>query len=297
MDHLHRSLRNTFATGRVDRAAGRRRDPAWLAAREQDERSQFIPMWRSQNLFLGPDGPRPVLLSPQQVRALIPESKSSTFLGIRAGRAYFAVDLPPDGPAASRLADLGEFQDLRQLAALLDSETGGLLAYARAMTYWHTQHRFCGVCGSPTFSTEGGHARVCSNSRCAEHHFPRTDPAVIVLVRCEERALLGRKPLWHEGLYSTVAGFVEPGESIEIAVAREVWEETGVEIAETHYHSSQPWPFPSSLMLAFTARATSHSIQVNDDELEHARWFTREEVHDGLTSGSLRLPAPVPSPR
>jgi NAD+ diphosphatase len=293
MDHLQRSLRNTFAIGPIDRAADRRRDPAWLAAQERDEQSQFIPVWRSQNLFLGQGGPMPVLLSPHQVRAHISESISSTLLGIREGRAYFAVDLPSDHSAAARLAELGEFQDLRQLAALLDRETGALLAYARAMAYWHAQHRFCSVCGSPTFSTEGGHARVCCNDRCGEHHFPRTDPAVIVLVRCGEEALLGRKSVWPEGQYSTIAGFVEPGESIEAAVAREVWEETGVRIAGMDYQSSQPWPFPSSLMLAFRARAAQGAVQVDQDELEHARWFTREELCDGLAAGTLRLPPPV----
>jgi NAD+ diphosphatase len=139
------------------------------------------------------------------------------------------------------------------------------------MTYWHARHCFCGVCGHPTFGTEGGHTRVCSHARCGEHHFPRTDPAVIVLVRCGEQALLGRKPVWLEGLYSTIAASVEQRESIELTVAREAWEETGAQIADMHYHSSQPWPFPSSLMLAFTARAARHSIRVDDDELEHAR--------------------------
>jgi len=293
MDHFQRSLRNTFVIDPIDRAADRRRDPAWLAAQECDEQSLFIPIWRSQNLLLGQDSPRPVLLSPHQVRTRISESLSSTLLGIRGGRAYFAVELLPDDSAPARLAELGEFQDLRQLAALLDRETGALLAYARAMTYWHARHRFCGVCGSPTFSTEGGHARVCSNDRCGAHHFPRTDPAIIVLVCCGERALLGRKSIWREGQYSTIAGFVEPGESIEAAVAREVWEETGVQITGMDYQSSQPWPFPSSLMLAFRARAARQTIRVDQDELEHARWFTREQVCDGLAAGTLRLPPPV----
>lgn len=293
MDDLTRSLRNTFVTGHIDRAADRRRDPAWLSALEQDANSRFIPVWRSQNLFLRRERPSPVLLTPQLVRAHVPESVSSTLLGIGGDKAYFAVDLPMDDTAASRLAQLGEFQDLRQLAALLDNEMGGLLAYARAMTYWHARHRFCGVCGSPTFSTDGGHARVCSSDHCGEHHFPRTDPAIIVLVRWGSHALLGRKPTWREGQYSTIAGFVEPGESIESAVAREVREETGVEVAEMHYHSSQPWPFPSSLMLAFTARAARPAIQVDDDELEHARWFTRDELHQALVTGTMRLPPPV----
>jgi NAD+ diphosphatase len=134
---------------------------------------------------------------------------------------------------------------------------------------------------------------VCTNPRCGQHHFPRTDPAVIVLVTCGERCLLGRKSMWPEHMHSCVSGFVEPGETLEEAVIREVREETGVEIRSMYYHSSQPWPFPSSLMLGFTAEAANGDIRVDREELENARWFTREEMRQGLEEGTLRLPTPI----
>jgi NAD+ diphosphatase len=135
--------------------------------------------------------------------------------------------------------------------------------------------------------------RVCTNPDCGQLHFPRTNPAIIVLVALRERCLLGRQATWPEGLYATIAGFVEPGESLEEAVVREVREETGIEVREVTYHSSQPWPFPSSIMLGFTAQAGSDHIQLNDGELEDARWFSREEIARGVEEGWLRLPSSV----
>jgi NAD+ diphosphatase len=168
-----------------------------------------------------------------------------------------------------------------------------MLAYAKAMTYWHRCHRFCGNCGSPTVSTQGGHLRVCTNPQCGQHHFPRTDPAIIVLVTSGERCLLGRQQIWPAGRYSIIAGFVEPGESLEAAVAREVREETGIAVEQVRYWASQPWPFPSSLMLGFRAEAASTSVQLRDGELEAARWLSREEIAIELRQGALRLPPEV----
>jgi NAD+ diphosphatase len=213
-----------------------------------------------------------------------------TLLGVQGDSALFAIGFSPEANAPSALAELGHFQDLRQVAALLDGQSGALLAYARAMAYWHRRHRFCGDCGSPTISAEGGHLRVCTDERCGQRNFPRTDPAIIVLVTCGEHCLLGRKPTWPTGRYSTIAGFVEPGECIEDALRREVYEETGVTVLEMHYHSSQPWPFPTSLMLGFTARAGRDPIRVDRDELEDAGWFTRKEIRHGLRQGALGLP-------
>jgi NAD+ diphosphatase len=161
------------------------------------------------------------------------------------------------------------------------------------MTYWHHRHRFCGVCGSPTDSIEGGFQRLCANPDCGHRHFPRTDPAIIVLVTSGERGLLGRQPSWPKGMYSTIAGFVEPGETLEDAVIREVREETNIELCRVHYHSSQPWPFPSSLMLGFSAQAASSEIRVDEYELENACWFTREELTRKLLANVLRLPSPM----
>jgi NAD+ diphosphatase len=294
MESFRHSVYNFFSTYGLDRLTDKRRDDAWLAAQLENEATLFVPVWNLKNLFTREPVAKPVFLPFHEVQTLLPQAESTTLLGIKAQRAYFALGLsspdrvPPDG-----LAEWGEFRDLRQAAPLLDEKAGALLAYARAMVYWNRHHRFCGACGSPTRSTGGGSLRVCSNSQCGEHHFPRTDPAIIVLVTCEERCLLGRKAMWPAGMYSCVSGFVEPGETLEDAVVREVCEETAVAIKHMHYHSSQPWPFPSSLMLGFTAEAADWHIRVDGDELENARWFSREEIRDGLGEGSLRLPSPV----
>jgi NAD+ diphosphatase len=167
---------------------------------------------------------------------------------------------------------------------------GALLAYARAMIYWERRHRFCGDCGHPTRSAEGGFVRTCTNAACGKSIFPRTDPAIIVLVQAGERCLLARQASWPPGRYSVIAGFVEPGESLEDAVKREVREETGIEVSEIYYQSSQPWPFPSSLMLGFVASAATTQFNLLDNELEHARWITRTELADEVRAGTLKLP-------
>ena len=167
------------------------------------------------------------------------------------------------------------------MAPLLAEEEAGLLGYARAMIGWRRTHRHCGRCGATTLPAKAGHVLVCTNPVCRHEQFPRLDPAIIVLVIDGDRVLLGRQASWPAGRYSTIAGFVEPGESLEDAVAREVHEETGIRVDEIEYHSSQPWPFPSSLMLGFTARAASQDIDLRDLELEDARWFTREDIVGG----------------
>jgi NAD+ diphosphatase len=294
MDHYQRSLRNNFTGGPIDRATERRQDEAWLAARQEDEMTRIVPVWQSRNLLTGRASLKPVFLSPSQARENIHAPESTILLGVKGDSAYFAVGLSSleDAPPAS-LVGLGRFRDLRQVAPLLDDRDSALLAFARAMVYWHRRHRFCGDCGSPTVSMEAGYMRVCTNDGCGQRQFPRTDPAIIVLVTCGGCGLLGRKPIWPEGMYSTIAGFVEPGESIEDAVLREVQEETGVRVVEVCYQSSQPWPFPTSLMLGFRARAKDETIQVDKDELEHVRWFTREDLKRGLERGALRLPPEI----
>ncbi len=289
-----RSAHNYFSTWFMDRMSDRRRDDAWLAAQREAERTRFIPVWQLKNLFTAGEVPQPVFLSPYQVRDFLPRAESTVLLGVLADRAYFAIGLPSDAESApSELVELGEFRDLRWIAPLLDEREGALLAYARAMTYWHVRHRFCGVCGSPTRSAEAGCLRVCTNSQCGQHHFPHADPAIIVLVARDERCLLIRKSWWPEGLYSNVSGFVEPGESLEDAVVREVQEETGVKVRDITYHSSQPWPFPSALMLSFNAVAFEGPLRVDETELESARWFTREEMRSQLKEGVLQLPTPI----
>jgi NAD+ diphosphatase len=287
MDHRP----NYFSTWHIDRVAERRRDAAWLADQLAAETTRFIPVWKLHNLFADGEAPGPVFLALGQAAAYLAAPDAAVLLGVQAGLTYFALDVPSAGEAPpAGLAELGQFRELRQMAALLDEKQGALLGLARAMVYWHARHRFCGACGSPTQGREGGYLRVCTNSACGQQHFPRTDPAIIVLVTCGERCLLGHKPIWPEGMYSNVAGFVEPGESLEDAVAREVREETGVDVHHIAYHSSQPWPFPSALMLGFTAVAAHEAIQVDQDEFEDARWFTRADMRRQLQQGTLRLP-------
>ena len=161
-----------------------------------------------------------------------------------------------------------------------------LCAHARALSLWHDATLYCSRCGAASRPEAGGNARRCINPECGQDLFPRTDPAIIVLVASGDRCLLGRQPSWPGGLYSTISGFVEPGESLEDAVRREVYEETNIRVGAVRYHSSQPWPFPSSLMLGFVAEANSEAIILNDGELEDARWFSREE----LIAGNVDLP-------
>ncbi|MCP4540056.1 MAG: NAD(+) diphosphatase [Chloroflexi bacterium] len=287
MDRYNSSL-NYFITNAIDRVSDKRRDDEWLAAILEDETTRFVPVWQSKNFFDSNRVFRPVFLSPDDVQCLIHTAESVVLLGMNGDGAYFAIGLPSEKD--SELTKLGRFRNLRQAALLLDEHDCALLAYAKAMVYWHHRHRFCGDCGSPTTSVAGGSLRVCTDEQCGQQHFPRTDPAIIVLVTSGDRCLMGRQPSWPKGLYSTLAGFVEPGESLEAAVIREVREETGVEVAGMRYFASQPWPFPSSLMLGFMAQAASEAIRVDQHELENARWFTRKEIRDMLTQSTLRIP-------
>jgi NAD+ diphosphatase len=213
-------------------------------------------------------------------------------LGVHQGCAYFAVDLSHlDAPTDRLNRDpSAQFIDLRRVGPLLPRGEGSLLAYARGLAYWHSRHHYCGVCGAPTRPEEAGHVRRCTNPDCNASHFPRTDPAVIMLVHDGERCLLGRQAAWPQGMHSTLAGFVEPGESLEEAVAREVFEETKIEIDDITYHSSQPWPFPSSLMLGFHARARSTKIKVDKTELEAAHWYEKSWLLTHIDDEQFRLP-------
>jgi NAD+ diphosphatase len=179
------------------------------------------------------------------------------------------------------------------MAALsLPADAAGHAAHARALVHWHARHRYCGACGAVTLIEAGGHRRRCSAPECGIEHFPRLDPAIIVLVEHQGRCLLGRQASWPARRYSVLAGFVEPGESLEDALRREVFEESGVTVSECEYHSSQPWPFPSSLMLGFMAQAASEALSYGT-ELEHAAWFSPAQLEQSVADGSLRLPPPV----
>lgn len=278
-----------YAPEDLDRASHFRRAPDWLAEALRHPQSRVLPVWRGQNFIAAAEEPMPGALSAAEAVRYIETGAATAFLGLLDDVAHFALDLshieaPHDDP---RLAARGSFTDLRKVGPLLDYEAGALLAYARGLFYWHQRHQFCGVCGSPTLSAEAGHLRRCTNGDCAADHHPRTDPAVIMLVTDGDSCLLGRQAAWPRGRYSTLAGFVEPGESLEVAVAREVFEEAGVRVKNVRYHGSQPWPFPASIMLGFYADAASTEVRVDERELEDARWFTRDEVLQGRTKGLL----------
>ena len=264
---------NTFAGETLDRAGPHRRDEAWLSARLADPATRTVVASESGVVV---DGERPRLFAVDELA----DGLELVLLGVDGDdRALFAADPGDDFP--------GERRGLRDLAPLLSQAEGGMLAHAVALLNWHRRHRFCSNCGAPTGAREAGHIRRCP--RCGTEHHPRTDPVVIMLVQDGDRVILGRQSHWPAGRYSALAGFVEPGESLEEAVAREVREETGVRIADVTYRSSQPWPFPASLMLGFITGWTEGEPAVGDGELEDVRWLTREQI----VSGDVLLPPPT----
>ncbi len=296
---LERDPPHFFAGPYIDRRSEVREAASWLADALADPRTRYLLSCGTAQLVRGaqataPDEARIAFLSGDHpiVRTATQAAQAESMLvllGWYRDAWCVLIDLgAPMEPqrAAGELPAGASFEELRPLSGRVPHEEAGLLAYARALTIWRARHRFCGRCGSPTRPERAGHVIRCSNPDCAQEIFPRIDPAIIVLVTDGERALLGRQPSWPAGRYSTIAGFVEPGESLEDAVVREVLEETGVRVRHVDYHSSQPWPFPSSLMLGFHAIAEpSASIRVGG-ELDDVRWFSREE----LASGTPILP-------
>ena len=291
---------NIYAAGPLDRADDRRLDESWQAARLADPDTQFVALWRSRNLVSLPSGERPqgnglgaLWLDRSGAESLIAEAGDQVFLGLQEQRAYIALDLShlPEETAEALVGAAGSFRDLREVGPLLPPDEASVLAYARGLLFWHSRHRHCGVCGSPTVSAQAGHIRRCSNPDCGASHFPRTDPAVIMLVHDGgRRCVLGRQKIWPPGMHSTLAGFVETGESLEDAVAREVEEEVGLKLEAVRYHSSQPWPFPSSIMLGFIAEARYAPLQVHPEELESAAWFERDALLNSPEDERFKLP-------
>ena len=257
-----------------------------------DNGAEFIPVWRGLNLFAQNGQGSPILLPGSKVKHL----PDPIFLGLRPdGVGLFAVNVTDAESPEVALRGIGldgdeaAFVQLREFKGSLTPEERSTLLYARALLHWHDTQRFCSFCGSPTVATEGGHVMVCTNPDCGRQYFPRSDPATIMLVHRPGFCLLGRQPSWPEGIYSTLAGFVEAGESAEQAVAREVKEESGIEIRNLRYFSSQPWPFPQSLMLGFFAEAATTEI-VCGSELADVRWFSVEETRRLLERLSTRFP-------
>jgi len=292
-----------LARSAIDRSAALRGDAEWLERAWADTATRVVVVDDGQALIRRRGGETRLVLLPT---AEAPDGERY-LLGVDAeGIAYFAVAAPLAdsvhtgsfrrivAPLASTELEEGQTLTvgLRQVGAMLEDLDAGLLVYAVALDAWHSTHEFCPRCGSATEVRAGGHVRVCPKD--SSQHFPRVDPAVIMLIHDDDdRCLLARGPQWPEGRLSVLAGFVEPGESLEQAVAREVAEEVGVRVVEPRYMGSQPWPFPRSLMLGFFARATSADLVLDGEEIAEAHWFSRAELLAAMESGEVRLPPEV----
>jgi len=255
----------------LDRAAHRRRDDDFLERVRTEPATKLIPLWRGRVLVHGRPA-APLIPTVGEAPELLDAAEEVVFLGLDAGVAVLMLDLPgADEPDV----DEGTFLDLFVAGPQMRPDDVALLAYARGMAHWHRSHRYDPKTGAPTASAEGGFARVAEDGRKL---FPRTDPAVMVLVTDGDRCLLARQPGFPPGMYSALAGFVEPGESLEECVVRETKEEVGLDVTDVTYVESQPWPFPRSLMIGFIARATSFDLVLEEEEIEEARWVERPQV-------------------
>jgi len=276
---------NTFAGGGLDRMGPRRTDAAWLAERRADPASRAVVA--TSDGVLVEDGGTPATVA----LAELPGDAETVLLGVGGdGAAVFAADPGPECGAALRpAASLVGLRDVAAMSALADAN---LLAHATGLLNWHRRHRFCANCGHATDSGEAGYVRTCP--RCGAQHHPRTDPVVITLVHDGDRVLLGRNANWPERRFSCLAGFVEPGESLEEAVAREVGEEAGIAVDDVRYVSSQPWPFPASLMLGFECAYVSGEPHPHDRELQAVEWFTGDELRRAAAGeGDIAIPPPL----
>jgi NAD+ diphosphatase len=287
---------HVFAGNPLDRGDMQRRDQRWLDAQATNPRSRFLPLLQLNVLIHAASETRLGWLSPTDIKRLEIDVPP-VFLGLLEGVAHFAIDVSQLGDPRHEL-NLDEswrFEDSRAAATQLSLAETGILAQSRAQLDWHRRHQFCSVCGQRTVQGRGGHVRRCP--ACKAEHFPRTDPVAIMVVSDGDRCLLGqsRGRLSQTGTYSALAGFIDQGESIEEAVRREVREEAGIEVGRVRYHSSQPWPFPSSLMIGCHAKALTTDVHKDDEEMADVRWFSRDEVLLALKGENpqLRVPAPI----
>lgn len=289
MSSLLRSRNNTFASLDLDRHGEQRGDAEWLQAREQHPDAEFFVIREDGRLLSGGAAPRPL---DRFERERLAAGIVPAYLGHADGRDRFLLCV--DGQRAEAMAAELEsgFATLRHAGRSWGAFDAGLFAYALGLANWQARTRFCSCCAALLRLEAGGHRAKCTNPQCGIEHFPRTDPAIIVIVEYRDCCLLGRSPRLPSGRFTTLAGFVEPGEALEDAVRREVLEEAGVRVASCDYHSSQPWPFPASIMLGFTAQAEDPRIEVGP-ELAEARWFSADQLIDGLATRQLVLPPRV----
>lgn len=265
---------NAFTRSPLDRAGHHRRDQAWLAAALETPNTLLLPFFQHRPFVIEENGVvAPGWLNAQTLERIAPKTAALLFLGVDPeGIAHFAVDIPD----ASPLGELGRFDDMRALAARLSLADIATIGPAKSIFEWHTRNGYCANCGQPTAIVEAGWKRECS--ACKAEHFPRVDPVCIMVPTFGERCFLGRQRAWPRGMHSALAGFIEPGEAIEEAVARETLEEAGLRVREVLMHSTQPWPFPHSLMIGVLCEVEDDRETVDTTELESGRWFTRAEA-------------------
>ena len=269
-----------FTGNPLDRASEKRPDAGWIEAKRRDPSTLVLPMWRLQPFLRGPDNaPAPLelgLMRPGLADSLAAPDAPWVFLGLEGRNAMFALDISAaDDPAnVGPLAGLGHFREARGAAMLMDGRDAAIMGQAKAMIDWHQRHRFCARCGTLTAMAEAGYKRICPN--CGAEHFPRTDPVVIMLATHGDACLVGRGKQFPRGMFSALAGFIEPGETIEEAVRRELMEEVGVKTGRVTYYATQPWPFPSSLMIGCFAEAQGRDFKVDENEIVEARWLERD---------------------
>jgi NAD+ diphosphatase len=287
---------NTFSGNPLDRGGDLRSDPEWLAGHAADPQGLAVALWNGQPFVeTAPDGGlRLAYLAADLAREAVGGSDEHLlFLGLSKSTPIIAVDFETTAdPAQGVLEGLGRFEELRGAALQLPQADAGIAATARSLFEWRRRHRFCSACGQESESADGGWKRVCP--ACKTEHFPRTDPVTIMLPVIGERCLLGRQASWPKGRMSALAGYVEPGESIEEACARELKEEAGLVTRRVVYHSSQPWPWPSNLMIGLIAEVENDQARPDQNELDEVRWFTREEARTMIETGEFDGVRPAP---
>ena len=286
--------RNFYSSDYLARVSQLRNDQQWLSEQMSAATSRLLPVWQQHNLVVSGDTVAAAALEVHHIEQLRDEQADPILLGLVDGTAYFTLDVShiPDPHEHEVLAAAGMFEDLRKVGPYVGREEGNLLAYARGINYWHQRHRFCGVCGAPTRSEAAGHQRRCTDEACNASHFPRTDVACIMLVYDDDRIIMGKAPRFQGKMQSVLAGFLEPGETLEDCVAREVFEEVGVRVTDVEYQHSQPWPFPASLMVGFRARALDTAITIDGKELLSAEWMSRAELKAITPDSPVQLPRP-----
>lgn len=280
-------FQNTFAGNPLDRASERRGDIAWLTEKINAPDSLGIALWNGKPLVEASKdgGVQIAYLRADMCEELSGGAERLLFMGLWKETAIFAVDLEGGAdPAEGPLQGLGAFEDLRASALRMPATDAAILATAKGMFEWRRKHRHCANCGEQSDVVDGGWKRICPS--CRAEHFPRTDPVAIMLAVHGEKALLGRQAAWPKGMFSALAGFIEPGETIEEGCARELMEEAGLTATKVRYHSTQPWPYPNSLMIGLIADVDSDQATPDQTELDEVRWFSREECQK-LLAGQL----------